>query len=61
MREEDPVAKSPVNKRFIPALIAYAVLIGIGALILDGLVRKAFLLMMIAFVAKTLIAWKAGW
>lgn len=58
---EDPGNPSPVNKRFIPAMIAYAILIAVGAIVLDGLVRQAFLLMMAAFVAKTLIAWKAGW
>ena len=51
----------PVNKRLVVALTAYAVLSAGGALLLDGKVRQAFLLMMLAFVAKTLIAWKAGW
>ena len=51
----------PVNKRLVVALTAYAVLSAAGALLLDGKVRQAFLLMMLAFVAKTLIAWKAGW
>lgn len=55
------MSSMPVNKRLVVALASYAVLSGAGALLLDGKVRQAFLLMMLALVAKTLIAWKAGW
>ena len=64
-REEDAQegsnAESPVKRKFLTALVAYAILAGIGALTLDGKVRDAFLIMMLAFVAKTFIARKAGW
>ena len=58
---EDPERESRVNRKLLTAMSAYAVLCVAGAFLLDGLVRKAFLIMMLAFVAKTLIAWKAGW
>ena len=50
-----------LNKRLAVALAAYGVLSVAGALLLDDTVRLAFLLLMVALVAKTLIAWKAGW
>lgn len=51
----------PLNKRLAVALAAYAVLSVAGALVLDDKVRLGFLLLMAGLVAKTLIAWKAGW
>ncbi len=50
-----------LNKRLLGALIAYAVLTGAACLLLDGAIRLAVVGLFVALVAKTLIAWKAGW
>jgi len=50
-----------LNKRLAGALIAYAVLIGAACVLLDGTIRLAVIGLFVALIAKTLIAWKAGW
>ena len=42
-------------------MAAYAVLIGIAFLILHGLILKGVVVLLAGLIAKTLIAWKAGW
>jgi hypothetical protein len=50
-----------VNKRLATAFGAYGVLIAIAAFVLHGTALYAVLLLFVALMAKTLIAWKAGW
>lgn len=50
-----------MNKRLAGALGAYTILIAIAFLVLHGTVLKAVLLLFAALLAKTLIAWRAGW
>ena len=50
-----------MNARFVTALIAYAVLLGLACIFLHGLVLKAVLILFAGLIAKTLIAWRAGW
>jgi hypothetical protein len=46
------------NKRFISALIAYAVLIALACVLLHGLVLKAVLILFLGLLAKTVVALK---
>lgn len=50
-----------LNKRLLAALVAYAFLIAAACVLLDGNIRLAVVALFIALIAKTLIAWKAGW
>jgi hypothetical protein len=50
-----------VEKRLIVALSVYAVLIALSFYFLQGLFLKAVLILFAGLIAKTLIAWKAGW
>jgi len=46
------------NKRFVSALIAYAVLIALACVRLHGLVLKAVLILFLGLLAKTVVALK---
>ncbi len=50
-----------MRNRLIAALSAYGVLIAISCFQLTGTIRLAVIGLFIALIAKTLIAWKAGW
>ncbi|HVW87450.1 MAG TPA: hypothetical protein VHB50_22340 [Bryobacteraceae bacterium] len=50
-----------MNKRLTGALAAYAVLIAASCALLHGVALKIVLLLFVMFIAKTLIAWRAGW
>jgi hypothetical protein len=50
-----------MDKRFVTALGAYAILIATAFLILHGIVLKAVLILLGGLLAKTVIAWRAGW
>jgi len=50
-----------MNKRFIPALIAYAILLTCSCFLLQGIARKAVLILFAGLIVKTVIAWKARW
>jgi hypothetical protein len=50
-----------MNKRLAIALGSYAILIAIACLTLDGKILQGAVLLFAALIAKTLIAWKAGW
>lgn len=50
-----------MNKRLITALIAYAVLIGIGVWRLNGKMLYALLIVFGGLIVKTLVAAKGGW
>jgi hypothetical protein len=50
-----------MNKRLITALVAYAVLIAIGAYELRGKMLYALLIVFGGLIVKTLIAAKGGW
>lgn len=50
-----------MQKRLITAMAAYGVLIAISCFLLTGTIRLAVCALFIALIAKTLIAWKAGW
>ena len=50
-----------MNKRLAIALGSYAILIAIASLTLHGKILQGSLLLFAALIAKTLIAWKAGW
>ena len=64
---EDPAPEAPRpdsdarQSKLIKAMVAYGVLCLLGAILLEDKVRVAVLLMLVAFMAKTLIAHKAGW
>jgi hypothetical protein len=47
--------------RLIGAMVAYGVLIAASCYMLAGNIRLAVIALFIALIAKTLIAWKAGW
>ena len=49
---------SDMNKRFISALIAYAILIGLAFVLLHGLALKAVLVLFAGLLAKTAVALK---
>jgi hypothetical protein len=49
------------KNRLIGALLAYGVLIGASWFMLAGTIRLAVIALFIALIAKTLIAFKAGW
>lgn len=42
-------------------MAAYAALIALACWLLSGIVLQAVLLLFVALILKTLIAWKAGW
>jgi hypothetical protein len=46
------------NKRFISALIAYAILMALAFFLLHGLVLKAVLILFLGLLAKTVVALK---
>jgi hypothetical protein len=46
------------NKRFISALIAYAMLMALAFVLLNGLVLKAVLILFLGLLAKTVVALK---
>ncbi|MDE3198524.1 MAG: hypothetical protein KGN84_19405 [Acidobacteriota bacterium] len=48
-----------MNGRFLAALIAYAVLLGLASLFLSGMFLKGVLILFAGLVAKTAIAWAA--
>jgi hypothetical protein len=50
-----------MNKRFGVAMCAYAILIAIAAFVLHGNILKGVLILFAGLMAKTLIAWRAGW
>jgi hypothetical protein len=50
-----------MQKRLIGAMVGYGVLTGLSWILLTGTIRIAVIALFIALVAKTLIAWKAGW
>jgi hypothetical protein len=50
-----------MQTRLIGAMAAYGVLIAISWFTLTGTIRLAVIALFIALIAKTLIAWKAGW
>jgi hypothetical protein len=50
-----------MNKRLASAFGAYAILIAIAMSVLHGTVLYAVLLLFVGLMAKTFIAWKAGW
>jgi hypothetical protein len=61
LNDEDDEQPQSTGRRLVPALIAYGILTAAGLILLSDKVLIAFLILMAAFVAKTLIAWKAGW
>jgi len=50
-----------MNGRLLGALASYAILSALAFWLLTGLVLKAVLILFAGLLAKTLIAWKAGW
>ena len=50
-----------MQMRLIGAMAAYGVLIAASYFMLTGKIRLAVMALFIALIAKTLIAWKAGW
>jgi hypothetical protein len=50
-----------MNKRLIAAMATYAVIAGLAAFTLDGVLRAAVWILMAGLAAKTWIAHKAGW
>jgi hypothetical protein len=48
-------------KRLAGALAAYGVLIALACVLLNGKILLAVVALFVGLVAKTLIAWKAGW
>ena len=50
-----------MNQRFLTAMVAYAILLGIAFLTLHGVALKAVLILLGGLAVKTLIAWRAGW
>jgi hypothetical protein len=50
-----------LNRRLLAALAAYALLVAAACVLLDGKIRVAVIGLFVALVAKTLVAWKAGW
>ena len=48
-------------QRLVTALVAYAVLIAAASLSLQGLALKFVLILFAGLIARTVIAWKAGW
>ncbi|MBV8729996.1 MAG: hypothetical protein JO336_09325 [Acidobacteriia bacterium] len=49
-----------MNKRFLSAMAAYAVIATLAGFTLDGLLRTAVWIFMAGLAAKTWIAYKAG-
>jgi hypothetical protein len=50
-----------MHKRLIGALVAYGVLLGLACVLLTGKILLAVIIVFAGLIAKTLIAWKAGW
>jgi hypothetical protein len=51
-----------MNKRFMAAMITYALLALLAGLTLDGgMIRNAVWILMAGLAAKTYIAYRAGW
>ncbi len=50
-----------INKRLVSALVAYALLSGIAAIVLHGKVLYAILILFGYFALRAVIAVKAGW
>jgi hypothetical protein len=50
-----------MNKRLLSALVCYAMLAAAAFFLLHGIVLRAVLILYAGLLAKTLIAWKAGW
>jgi hypothetical protein len=50
-----------MEKKLSTALIAYAVLLLLAIVLLDGTFRKAVAILLVGLAARTVIAWKAGW
>jgi hypothetical protein len=50
-----------MRNRLITAMAAYGVLIAASCFMLTGTIRLAVIALFIALIAKTFIAWKAGW
>jgi hypothetical protein len=53
--------ESSMTKRYLRAMISYAVIAALAAFTLEGKLRIAVLLVMAALAIKTHIAYKAGW
>ena len=50
-----------MNKRFAIAMSAYAILLALASVLLQGLILKATLILLGGLAVKTLIAWRADW